>query len=33
MQDMTPQMEAAAREEYERYQSYTARDGERPGGD
>ena len=29
MQDMTPQMEAAAREEYERYQSYTARDGER----
>lgn len=31
MQDMTPQMEAAAREEYERYQSYTARDGERRG--
>lgn len=29
MKEMTPQMRAAAEEEYERYQSYTAKDGER----
>ena len=31
MKEMTPEMQAAAREEYERYQSYTSKDGERRG--
>ena len=31
MEDMTPQTRAAAKEEYERYLAYTAKDGERRG--